>query len=71
MLKSILLIASGGFLAFTAAMWGIVFWYILIQGSMTLIEPNLPILIAEFALAILLFCLGLVSMFSVYILKGR
>jgi len=54
---------TGGLLVWTSVMWVVVFWYILRDGSCTLIEPNMPILITEFALAICLTLCGIVAMF--------
>jgi len=57
--KAILLIVTGGFLAFTSGAWVFMFWYILTRGAITLYEPIQSILIAELSLAITLTFLGI------------
>lgn len=56
--KRILLASSGVLLCWVSAMWAVVFFRILRDGQITLIEPSLPILIAELTLSLLLVVVG-------------
>ena len=58
MVKTILLVISGGFLAWTASASAVIFWYILRDGGITLVEPRRPVLLTEFISVIILACFG-------------
>ena len=62
MIKTVLLIATGGSLAFTSGTWVFVFWYILTYEAITLYEPTPSILVVELSLAIALVFLGIGSL---------
>lgn len=66
----ILVAASGLLLAWLASMWVIVFWLILRDGSITLIEPCQPVLFTEFALAICLTLCG-IAVIVYGVIKGK
>jgi len=62
MAKGLLLIAAGTFLTFTAITWGYVFSQVIRYGSYNVYEPVRSTLVAEFTLAIVLACLGIVGL---------
>ncbi|KKK92333.1 hypothetical protein LCGC14_2703950 [marine sediment metagenome] len=49
-----------GFLTYCAATWAYTFAQILIHGSITYIEPNIPVLITELTVAILVTIGGII-----------
>lgn len=61
-------IVSGGFLTFTSAMSAYVFWLMLRNGGVTIIEGDLSILRTELSFAIVLVIAGAVS-FAIGILR--
>lgn len=72
MIKSLLLFASGTFLAFTSVMWVAVFWLMMPYGGVVLVEPNPNILWAEFYFASALFLVGIVcAMIGVHKARRR
>jgi len=67
MVMSFIIFALGALLSWLSIMWAVVFWLILRDGQATLIEPSMPILITEFAVAICLTMSGVAAMFYAFI----
>ncbi len=60
--KTVVIVVMGGLLSWLAAMWAIVFWWMVKTGSVTLIEPSRPILLTELTLAICLTLCGIAAL---------